>query len=110
MHAALKAVKPNSPSVEGGELVPMIIPAPGKKIGEVIDKSLTDVGHAMARGAVIINAQGKPIPAVRIPVRRSIRSKILYDIEVFDPGPQYDVCFDASTKTPPQLATLLKAT
>jgi len=93
-------------SAEAGDLVRMRLPANGKK-GKIVEKSLVAVGHEMARGARIVDDTDEPILAVRIPIRRKLGMKIEYDIEVFDAGPTYDVCFDPAA--PPHLAMVLKA-
>lgn len=112
MHAVLRVAKPrpNSISIENGELVRMLLPARGKKVGEIAEISLAAVGDQMRRGAVIINELGEPIPARRIPIRRSLHGKVLWDVAVIDAGPQCDVCFDPDQKTPAHLAMVYKAT
>lgn len=87
----------------------MVLPAHGKKkIGEITEISLAAVGDHMRRGAIVVDETGEPIPARRMPIRRSLHGKVLWDIEVIDAGPQYDVCFDP--KTPAHLAMVYKAT
>ncbi|MDD3531419.1 MAG: hypothetical protein PHV99_02415 [Candidatus Pacebacteria bacterium] len=85
----------------------MRVPVKGKKIGTITKTSLAEVGHAMQRGAIIVDNDGKPVPALRTPVRLKSCRKIRYDLDVFNPGPQYDVCFDP--KAPPHLAMVDKA-
>lgn len=95
-------------SVAAGTLVRMRLPASKGKRGRIVETSLTEVGHALARGAIIIDAQGNPILARRLPVRRRPHDKkIEYGIAVFNSGPECGVCFDPSA--PPHLAMVYKA-
>ena len=111
MHAVMHVAKPSTVSVEGGKLVRMILlpTTKGKKNSGVVHISLTAVGDHMARGAIIVDADKKPVQARRMPVRRYLGAKIEWDIYVFDPGDQYDCCFDADPRTPQQHRMIYKA-
>jgi len=104
--AALRNTPREEISVAAGTLVRMAPLIKRKKIGKISEVSLAEVGHALARGVIIVDASDNPIPALQLPIRRKPGSKIEYTIMVYDPGPQYRVCFDP--KAPPQHAMVQK--